>query len=359
MRKRKKKLETQAVQVTQQALLSKPWLKFTAYVFLIFVLTGLTATTFFVIQGERIAYRQSQEGNTQTEPRTVTTEFPVSVDPVRKEIVVNPGAEEYFAQHIQYSEDPTSAHTSFLGRTLGTLALMNWYQNLASVSSRILVIQSGERKEQVADNFGKILKWNNAEKKEFLGYIEGAAPAINDGKFYPGTYSVSKNAKPAEVAPLILDRFNNEVLSRYTDNVSAVVPIDEALTIASLLEREAYDFNDMRQNSGVIWNRLFIDMRLQIDATLQYAKGSKPSQPWWPQVLPADKNIASVYNTYKNAGLPPGPIANPSMESILAALNPVQTDCMYYFHDADSVFHCTKTYEEHVALLKQYYGRGR
>ncbi len=170
---------------------------------------------------------------------------------------------------------------------------------------------------------------------------------------------MNKGATPAEVAPLILDQFHTEVLSRYTTEVASVVPLHDALTIASLLEREAYDFEDMRHISGVIWNRLFIDMRLQLDATLQYAKGSKPSEPWWPKVRPVDKYIASAYNTYKYEGLPPTPIANPSLEAILAALNPSETECMFYFHDKNSGFHCAKTYEEHVALLKQYYGRGK
>jgi UPF0755 protein len=100
-------------------------------------------------------------------------------------------------------------------------------------------------------------------------------------------------------------------------------------------------------------------MNLQIDATLQYAKGAKSKKTWWPKPIPSDKFIDSPYNTYQNSGLPPTPIANPSVDTVLAALNPRETECLYYFHDDESVFHCTKTYEEHVALLKQYYGRGK
>ncbi len=170
---------------------------------------------------------------------------------------------------------------------------------------------------------------------------------------------MARKAAPDVVIPLITDRFKNEVLSRYGSDVEDIVPLNEALTIASLLEREAYDFEDMRLIAGVIWNRLFIDMNLQIDATLQYAKGSEPTEPWWPRVVPSDKYIASVYNNYKNSGLPPAPIANPSLDSILAALNPRKTDCMYYFHDRHAGFHCAKTYAEHVTLLKQYYGQGK
>ena len=66
-----------------------------------------------------------------------------------------------------------------------------------------------------------------------------------------------------------------------------------------------------------------------------------------------------AYNTYQNKGLPPGPIATPSMAAVLAALNPKNTDCIFYFHDARGNFHCTENYKEHVRLLKKYYGQGK
>jgi UPF0755 protein len=116
----------------------------------------------------------------------------------------------------------------------------------------------------------------------------------------------------------------------------------------------------MRYISGIIWNRLFVGMPLQLDASLQYARGSKISEKlWWPKVVPNDKYIDSPYNTYENEGLPPAPISNPSVEAVVAALNPRETDCMFYFHDSKGVFYCTENYEDHVAKLKEIYGRGR
>ena len=99
-------------------------------------------------------------------------------------------------------------------------------------------------------------------------------------------------------------------------------------------------------------------MKLQIDATLQYVRGSERNG-WWPIVRSRDKYIDSPYNTYLYKGLPPAPISNPSVAAVLAALNPKKTDCMFYFHDQAGGFHCTETYEEHVQMLKKYYGRGR
>lgn len=286
-------------------------------------------------------------------------QFPVGVYPETQEIVEHPEVDIFFEEAIAVQKDTTGRHVSILGRVLSTLTKSSFYQQLAQVSGKTLVIQSGERKEQVSKNFATILGWTKEEQTRFEETIDEHSPYMKDGKYSPGTYVVEREATPEVVATLVNERFSTEVLDRYGSEVDNVVPIEDALTIASLLEREAYDFTDMRQISGVIWNRLFVGMRLQIDATLQYAKGSKAEYAWWPKVIPKDKYISSAYNTYKHHGLPPTPIANPSLEAILAALNPKQTECMYYFHDEDSQFHCTKTYEEHVALLKQYYGRGK
>jgi hypothetical protein len=285
--------------------------------------------------------------------------FPLSVNPLKKQIVENAQVDTYFEEHIDSRPIAERSQRGWFSRAVAILARAGWYQNLASPVSRTLVIESGERSEQVAQNFADILKWDDVAKARFVEWIASSTPHISEGKFYPALYVVGRGATVDDVAPLVTKRFENEVLARYNEQIKEIVPLQDALTIASLLEREAYDFDDMRQISGVIWNRLFIDMPLQIDATLQYAKGSKPTEPWWPKVIPTDKFIDSPFNTYQNKGLPPAPIANPSLNAIVAALNPKKTACYYYFHDKQGGFHCAPTYEEHVALLKQHYGRGR
>lgn len=290
----------------------------------------------------------------------ITTPFPLGVNPRTKTVSEDPLINEYLRKHVASNHTRSSLEDSWLTRLNAKLAQLGWYQNLASPISRILVIQSGERREEVVENISKILRWDAAEQAAFLERIEVEVPTTSDGKLYPGTYVVGKDADPETVAIAIADRFNVEVRSRYSDDIEAVVPLRDALIIASLLEREAYEFEDMRYISGVIWNRLFIDMRLQLDATMQYAKRSEQvAGRWWPVPVPADKYIDSPFNTYKHGGLPPEPIANPSIDAIIAALNPRQTDCLFYFHDANGDFHCTTNYAEHVALLKEKYGRGQ
>lgn len=287
------------------------------------------------------------------------TSFPVGVNPKTKNIVENPVVDGYVETFLSLNPN-RSRDNNFMDRFLAAIVQYDWYQNLASAVSRILVIYPGERQEEVVENIGKILKWTATEKEQFKTLIIDSEPKLTEGKFYPGRYVVPVDAGPELVAELILAKFNDQVLARYGTEVSSVVPLADALTIASLLEREAYDFTDMRYISGIIWNRMFIDMPLQLDASLQYVRGSKLTESsWWPKVVPDDKYLKSPFNTYANEGLPPAPIANPSVAAVVAALNPRVTDCLFYFHDSKGRFYCTNTYEEHVAKLKEIYGRGK
>lgn len=291
--------------------------------------------------------------NTRAEP------FPISVDPQTKSMVESPTADALLAAHAsgKLGAALEEAHVAFawLANLVESFPL---YRLLAGADVRFVVIQPGFRQEQVADAFGNKLGWNSAKRAQFLKRVVTIAPTLSEGEFVPGTYEVHGAMTPEEVHNMLAERFANQILARYPDATSAQVPLRDALTIASLIERETGGTDDMRMISGIIWNRLFIDMHLQIDATLQYAKSSQ-TKNWWPPVVPKDKYISSKYNTYAHAGLPPSPIANPSVAAVIAAINPKPTDCIFYFHDSRGVFHCSADYKRHVALLKKYYGQGK
>lgn len=317
---------------------------------LVFI-SGLFLGALFVIDSKGYVF------STATNPEEPLPPFPVSVNPITKHITEVPFVGTF--ESIDGSHDRRPFYISWLRFASEKLAQYDWYQSLAAPRSRILIIREGERREQVVDNFGDIMKWNVRERATFEGIIVDTPPLLSDGKFYPGRYLVDKDATPESVARLVLGRFNREVAERYTSDVASLVPIETALTVASLLVREAAGEEDIREISGIIWNRVFIDMPLQIDATLQYAKGTNPHESWWPKVVPDDKYINSVYNTYENKGLPPSPIANAESAALIAALNPIDTECLYYFHNDDSEFFCSVTYEEHVEKLIEQFGRGK
>ena len=294
--------------------------------------------------------------------RLATEPFPVTVNPKEKAITENPAVD----QQLQNHGFSLSAAGSFLGDIIGNLAdtivQTGWYSSLAQAGGvHFVTITPGFRKEQVARAFAKALGWNSEETQAFLADAGVSVLPVIEGTFSPGTYVVNENQTPEETNALIDDRFQTEILAHYGDTTQTAVPLADALTIASMIERETSDKDDMRMISGIIWNRLFQNMKLQIDATVQYAKASAKhgATGWWPIVAHQDLFLSSPYNTYQDKGLPPGPIANPSVAAVLAALNPKKTDCVFYFHDNDREFHCSATYEEHVALLKKYFGRGR
>ena len=294
-------------------------------------------------------------------------EFPVTVDFVNKTII----EDEEVNMYLESDESPLQANalSSIHPKikefsTSALIAFTNFAAkyNLAAVVSgqRVVKVYPGQRKEEIANSFTRTLAWTPQEKKEFLTTPKNKSLPLPEGSLYPDTYVVTMNATPYEVQDLISETFEENVLSRYGTSTREKVPLDVALNVASLIQRETIGTRDMRLVSGIIWNRMFTNMPLQLDATLQYVKASRQqTRNWWPKVLSSDKFIKSPYNTYQNPGLPPTPIANPSVAAIIAALNPIKTDCYFYFHDNKGDMHCSPTYEGHVALLRKMYGRGK
>ena len=332
------------------------------FIVLFAIILGGTIFSFPSILELKIHYEQKRAISAMYE------QFPITVDPKNKAIAENAQVNAF----LENPDSPFQAAAGNAGNIFGTIfewiaiAVSDspWYQNIAAVAAlhnRLVAITPGMRKEQVATAFASALAWNTKQKKEFLiaSSLDAYLP-LPEGSFSPGIYLLAENTTPREVQTLVNERFTEDILSHYGSEIAKVVPLEQALTIASLIEREAGGADDMRLISGIIWNRLFINMRLQIDATLQYAKAnSVAGVGWWPKPVPADRFRTSPYNTYLHSGLPPTPIANPSVASVLAALNPRDTSCLFYFHDAAKQFHCTDTYAEHVALLKKYFGRGK
>lgn len=232
--------------------------------------------------------------------------------------------------------------------------------NMASVNNAVnpgvkyVHITQGLRKEQVAERFGQVLDWPKTEIDKFSDADHPDGLPNAEGYYYPGTYAVYKGENSGSVSKKMFDRFEVEIANRYGTSTAKIINIETALKIASLIEREAGSKSDMRLISGIIWNRIFKGMNLEIDATLQYAKGTE-ANGWWPAVHPKDKYIDSPYNTYKYNGFPPTAISNPGIASVYAALNPQKTDCLFYLHDSRRQIHCTKTYEAHKKNIARYY----
>jgi len=119
--------------------------------------------------------------------------------------------------------------------------------------------------------------------------------------------------------------------------------------MASIIEKESLNGDERQIVSGILWKRISLGMPLQVDATFLYINGKASAE-----LTKDDLNIDSPYNTYRNKGLPPGPINNPGLDAIVAALYPKDSPYLYYLHDKKGKVHYAKTFNEHVANKRKY-----
>lgn len=167
------------------------------------------------------------------------------------------------------------------------------------------------------------------------------------GYLFPDTYRFKPETPAPEVARAMALNFWRRFGRPYQREIAqSQRPLAAIVTEASLIEREAKAPQDRAMIAGVIENRLKRHMPLDVDASVVYALGH-----YKPRVTFADLKVQSPYNTYRHAGLPPGPIANPGLPSLLAALRPEPSSYLYYVAAPDGTHVFTRTLAEHQAAI--------
>ncbi|CAN5896475.1 endolytic transglycosylase MltG [soil metagenome] len=184
----------------------------------------------------------------------------------------------------------------------------------------------------------KASKFEEAARKTDYGYafLDNSKIETAEGYLFPKKYEFEKGTGATKVVNRMLEQYFIETQKLDFSEVKGRPELSEheLVTVASLVEREAANAEERPVVASVIYNRLKKDMPLQIDATIQYARG-EPKEKLSLQ----DLEIDSPYNTYTNPGLPPGPIASPSLSSLKAALEPAETDKLYYVLKKDGKEH--------------------
>lgn len=170
------------------------------------------------------------------------------------------------------------------------------------------------------------------------------------GFLFPDTYFVQRESSCKDFIKQIGRNFNKILTPQLRKEIEKQQKtISEIITMASLLEKEVKNFEDKKLISGILWKRLEYNIPLQVDATLGFITGKQSLQ-----FTEKEKKIDSPYNTYKYQGLPPGPICNPGLESIKAAVYPKHSEYWYYLSTSkgDTVF--SKTLREHNRAKAKY-----
>lgn len=186
------------------------------------------------------------------------------------------------------------------------------------------------------------------EKESFLKLVKYGEKSW-EGYLFPDTYEVPKKYGPENMFKLMLSNFEQVAVDNKLINKAEQTgfTMDEIITLASIIEKEAKFAEEKRQISSVFHNRLKSGMKLQSCATIQYILG-KPKE----KLEESDLEIESPYNTYLYKGLPPGPICNPGIDSIIAALEPANEDYLYFVLGDNGRHIFSKTYEEHLKNKK-------
>ncbi|MDK2804637.1 MAG: hypothetical protein PWR23_1645 [Peptostreptococcaceae bacterium] len=174
-----------------------------------------------------------------------------------------------------------------------------------------------------------------------------------EGFLFPDTYYISKEATNEQIIKMFLDRFSEIYEEQQLESKiqKSGLNINEFITLASIVEREAVKKEERPIIAGIFYNRLSIQMPLQSCATVQYILKERK-----PVLSIADTKIDSPYNTYLIKGLPPAPIASPGLDAILATSNPQQTKFLYFVAKGDGGHEFSETYEQHLQAKKKYLG---
>lgn len=173
-----------------------------------------------------------------------------------------------------------------------------------------------------------------------------------EGYLFPDTYFFYKGESPEKIIDAMKSRFYEVLPGNYEEMAKKKgLTLKEAVILASIVEKEAKFDKDRPLVASVFLNRLKIGMPLQSDATVNYAL--KSNKLWLSQ---KDLDVDSPYNTYKYVGLPPGPICNPGLKSLLAVVNAPKTDYYYFLTKPDGEAVFERTLEEHNRNIRKYYG---
>ncbi|MDR0463402.1 MAG: endolytic transglycosylase MltG [Pseudomonadales bacterium] len=208
----------------------------------------------------------------------------------------------------------------------------------------------GWRLEEFADYFENMEDLINFDRSEFENLTNGL-----EGQLSANTFQVFYHITTEDLVDMLINQFNVDIRERFAD-LQATDGRDwnEILTMASLLQREARGFEEMRIVAGLLESRLAIGMPLQLCATMQFCRGRTEDGRFWNPPRAQDRHLDCVYNTYRISGLPPRPISAVSPDAVEAALTPVETDYYYFIHGNDGIVRFASTYEEHLENIERY-----
>lgn len=247
------------------------------------------------------------------------------------------------------------ATTKILSWNNGVLAgdyIFNEKENVFQVSQRLVsgeqnqlrikvTIPEGTNVADMAFIFLKAFPKFNTQKFVALAKKE-------EGYLYPDTYNFFANTKPEEIIKTMRDNFDKKMKTIQKEIIASKRSLKDIVIMASIVEKEASGMEERKMIAGVLWKRIDEGMLLQVDPPFYFITGKTSG------VTYKDLEVDSPYNTYKNKGLPIGPIANPSIDAIIATINPIKSEHYFYLTGKDGKMYYAVTYEGHLVNKNKY-----
>lgn len=277
---------------------------------------------------------------------------------------------ELFRRYVQYRklDSGIQAGTYTLRQTMTIPEIARALQS-AQAAEQQVTIPEGKRLEEVAEMVAEqtdipateLLQftqtgWRNTDLIEDYPILDQIPMAASlEGFLFPDTYRLPLNATAEDLVWRMMENFVDQVSPELqADFAQHNMSLYEGITLASIVEREAVVDGERPVIAGVFHNRLRDQWRLAACPTVQYALGYRPDEgSWWKSFLTfSDLEDPSPYNTYRNVGLPPGPIASPGIEAIAAAARPAETSFYFFMVDCtqeDGSHLFAMTEDEHMA----------
>lgn len=209
-------------------------------------------------------------------------------------------------------------------------------------------------KEEFKSDFLKAVETTDSRElipnKTYSFLADKPADQGLEGYLFPDTYRVYRNAEISSIIEKMLDNFDQKLTSEMRTEIERQgKTVFEIITMASIVEKEVRGTEDRKIAAGIFYKRMEQGIPLESDATVNYITGKQALQPTLE-----DTRKESPYNTYLNKGLPPGPICNPGLNAIEAAIYPEKSDYLYFLTKPDGSTVFSKTYEEHLANKRKY-----
>ena len=275
-----------------------------------------------------------------------STLIDVSVELYDKKVINNKSSFILAVKILGYEKDIPAGKFNIVNASTN-YSLINNLINSVNVSKKVTILE-GWSINEIAEKLHTSIKIDkksfiNASQNENLLKKWDVNSNSFEGYLFPNTYQFTEDETAIEIINKMVSEYKKNITKKMRDRMSKMdLTENEVLTLASIIEGEAIYDSERPRISGVYHNRLNKGMRLQADPTIQYIINDSPRR-----LLNKDLKIKSPYNTYLNHGLPPGPINNPGIESIKAALYPEEIDFLYFVAKGDGYHTFSKTEKEH------------